>query len=148
VPIWYHVTSALNRDSITNHGLDWTRMGAARGIAGSDEPEAEGIFLCSDADEAGYFVELNNTGGPVDVWAVDRVSTRELVPSGTGYRYVPRRIPPADLTLVSASLDRGGHRGAATRSPEPTGAYRSTLTVTAGDPASGGWCQTDHPRQG
>ena len=42
----FHVTSALNRDSILAHGLDWTRMGAAPGIAGSLTPEEEGMFLC------------------------------------------------------------------------------------------------------
>ena len=31
----FHVSSALNRESILAHGLDWTRMGAAPGIAGS-----------------------------------------------------------------------------------------------------------------
>ena len=34
----YHVTSVLNRESIAQHGLDWRRMGAARGIAGSRAP--------------------------------------------------------------------------------------------------------------
>jgi hypothetical protein len=33
--VWYHATSSENRDSIRSHGLDWKRMGAARGIAGS-----------------------------------------------------------------------------------------------------------------
>jgi hypothetical protein len=31
----FHVTSTLNRETILAHGLDWTRMGAARGIAGA-----------------------------------------------------------------------------------------------------------------
>ena len=48
----FHVTSALNRDSILAHGLDWTRMGAAPGIAGSLTPEEEGVFLCRDEFEA------------------------------------------------------------------------------------------------
>jgi hypothetical protein len=33
-------------------------------------PEEEGVFLCRDEFEAGFFVQINNTGGPVDVWAV------------------------------------------------------------------------------
>ena len=37
----FHVTSAANRESIRSHGLDWTRMGAARGIAGSMTPALE-----------------------------------------------------------------------------------------------------------
>jgi len=44
----FHVSSAANRKSILAHGLDWTRMGAARGIAGSTTPEQEGVFLCRD----------------------------------------------------------------------------------------------------
>ncbi len=57
-----HVTSALNRGSILAHGLDWTRMGAAPGIAGSLVPEKEGVFLCRDEFEADFFVRINNTG--------------------------------------------------------------------------------------
>jgi hypothetical protein len=35
MPALFHVTSELNRESIRTHGLDWSRMGAAHGIAGS-----------------------------------------------------------------------------------------------------------------
>jgi len=31
----FHVSSALNREPILAHGLDWAYMGAAPGIAGS-----------------------------------------------------------------------------------------------------------------
>jgi hypothetical protein len=126
----FHVTAELNRDSITKHGLDWTRMGAARGIAGSHRAEAEGVFLCSDEHEADYFVEMSNTGGPVDVWAVSGVSEKELVPYGTGYWYLPRRIPPEDLTLVSASVDVDAPRRHAIWATEPTSAYQSNITLT------------------
>src|SRR5260221_14485904 len=44
----FHLSSAADRDSILAHGLDWTRMGAAPGIAGSTAPEADGVFLCAD----------------------------------------------------------------------------------------------------
>ncbi len=50
----FHVTSAVNRESILAHGLDWTRMGAAPGIAGSPVPEDDGVFLCRDEFEAGF----------------------------------------------------------------------------------------------
>jgi hypothetical protein len=50
---WFHVSSAANRESILAHGLDWTKMRAARGIAGSTAPEADGVFLCRDEFEAG-----------------------------------------------------------------------------------------------
>ena len=52
----FHVTSVANRDSILRYGLDWSRMGAAPGIAGSRAQEAEGVFLASDEFEADWFV--------------------------------------------------------------------------------------------
>ncbi|HEU5266732.1 MAG TPA: hypothetical protein VFU35_08525 [Jatrophihabitans sp.] len=96
----FHVTSVRNRDSIDRHGLDWRRMGAAPGIAGSQAPEAEGIFLCLAEFDVRFFVDMNNTGGPVDVWAVDGVGELELVTSETGFSYLPGRIPRAQLTLL------------------------------------------------
>ena len=63
MPPLFQVSSAANRESIRSHGLDWTRMGAARGIAGSTTPEENGVFLCRDEFEARFFTDLNNTGG-------------------------------------------------------------------------------------
>ena len=94
------MSSSRNRESIRAHGLDWRRMGAARGIAGSSRPEQEGCFLAFDEGEADYFVEMNNTGGPVDVWAVDGVDEETLVTSGEGYEYYPGVIPPGRLRLL------------------------------------------------
>lgn len=132
MPALFHVTSELNRESIRTHGLDWSRMGAAHGIAGSHEPEEQGVFLCFDEHEATYFVDMNNTGGPVDVWSVEGVSEHDLVESGNGYWYLPRRVPPEQLTLVRESV-----QGAAwmdrTSSWEPTSAYQSRLTITFDD---------------
>jgi hypothetical protein len=106
VETWFHVSSAANRDSIRVHGLDWTRMGAARGIAGSTEPEADGVFLCSDEFTAGFFVQMNNTGGPVDVWAVSGIDAAEMLDNGSGFFYFPDRIPAGQVTLIeSASVD-------------------------------------------
>ena len=73
MPCLFHVSSAANRESILAHGLDWTRMGVARGLAGSTAAEEEGVFLCQDQFEARFFVDMNNTGDPVDVWAVTGV---------------------------------------------------------------------------
>jgi len=101
---YFHVTSVLNRDSIRTHGLDWSRMGVASGIAGSSYPEAEGIFLARDVHEADWFVGLNNTGGSVDVWQVRGVEATSLVESGNGYAYLPRTVPAADVTLVASDL--------------------------------------------
>lgn len=101
---YFHVTSSLNRASIEEHGLDWSRMGAARGIAGSYEPEQEGCFVCENEDDADWFVRMNNTGGTVDVWQVDGVSRSELVQSPENYFYVPRRVPRSDLRLVRRDI--------------------------------------------
>jgi hypothetical protein len=96
----FHVSSRLNRESITEHGLDWRLMSDAPGIAGSTAPEIEGIFLCTDVGEADYFVRLNNTGGPVDVWQVDGVEVEQLLDAGSGYWYLPRPVPPASVRLT------------------------------------------------
>lgn len=103
----FHVTSSRNRGSIATHGLDWTRMAEASGIAGSREPEQEGCFVCRDEHEAEWFVRLNNTRGPVDVWAVGGVDLGELIESPEGYLYVPRRVPPECLRLVKEDITPG-----------------------------------------
>jgi len=89
----FHVTSSLNRASITRHGLDWERMGLAPGIAGSKSPEAPGVFMCVDEGDADWFVFINNTGGPVDVWAVEGIDPASLLDNGSGYGYLPGRQP-------------------------------------------------------
>ena len=67
---WFHTTFAENRASISRHGLDWTRM-TDTGIAGSREPEAEGVFLCSNIESAEWFAQMGwRRGRPVDIWAV------------------------------------------------------------------------------
>ena len=98
----FHVTSVLNRDSIEAHGLDWTLMGAARGIAGSEKPEKPGVFVTTSRFDAGFFVRMNNTGGPVDLWAIDDVDT----PLNTfdGFFWVPATIGREHLTLVERSI--------------------------------------------
>jgi hypothetical protein len=101
----FHVTSSKNRDSILAYGLDWRLMSAARGIAGSRAPEQPGCFLCESESEVEWFVGvINNTGGPVDVWAVDDVDAADLVESPEGYPYLPRTIPPERLTLLRAGI--------------------------------------------
>jgi hypothetical protein len=105
MPRLFHVTSALNRESIRAHGLDWTLMGAAPGIAGSGSPEVEGVFLCPSEFDAGFFVRINNTGGPVDVWAVDGIGEEELITTVSGFSYFPSRIPAHQLTLLSRALE-------------------------------------------
>jgi hypothetical protein len=100
----FHVSSVRNRGSIQRHGLDVSRMGAAPGIAGSGRPEADGIFLCSDESTADWFVHINNTGGPVDLWQVDGVDADQLVGNGNGFFYLPGQIPVDRITLVQQDL--------------------------------------------
>jgi len=100
----FHVSSSSNRQSIMDHGLNWRLMGATRGIAGSRAPEQEGCFLCLDESEVDWFVRMNNTGGTVDVWAVDGIESQELVRSGEGHFYIPTPIPPSQLSLVRKDI--------------------------------------------
>jgi hypothetical protein len=104
----FHVSSAANRESILAHGLDWTRMGAAPGIAGSTVPEADGVFLCRNEFETSFMIGLNFAGGLVDVWAVTGIEEDELVDNGSGYVYFPSAIPPAQITLVDWPQDASG----------------------------------------
>lgn len=78
-------------------------MGFAHGIAGSRKPEVEGCFL-AQAWEVDWFVKMNNTGGPVDVWAVDGVDEDRLVDNGSGYLYLPGAISNDVLTLVRTDV--------------------------------------------
>ena len=104
MPLAFHVTSSLNRDSIRQYGLDVSRMGAARGIAGSLRPEQDGCFLALGDVERDWFVRMNNTGGPVDVWAVDDVDPGHLVQSPEGHHYFPGVIPPERLQLMRTDV--------------------------------------------
>ncbi|HEU5064766.1 MAG TPA: hypothetical protein VFT86_02620 [Gaiellaceae bacterium] len=99
----YHVTSSLNRASIEQNGLDVARMGSASGIAGSEVPEVDGCFLCVDQNDIRWFVEMNSTGGGVDVWEVD-TDGLELVEAPEGYPYYPGTIPPWRLRLMDRGL--------------------------------------------
>lgn len=96
----FHVSSSQNRQSISKHGLDWRRMAAAPGIAGSRRPEQEGCFLCVHDWEVDWFVRMNNTGGPVDVWAVVGIDEESLVKSPEGHYFLREPIAPQRLTLV------------------------------------------------
>ena len=101
--IRFHVTSSANRASIRQHGLDWSRMGAAPGIAGSIAPEVQGCFLAADERDVDYFAAMNNTGGPVDVWEVVGVDDDDLL-EFSGYAYLPARIPRGQLRLARTDL--------------------------------------------
>ena len=102
--VLHHVSSRRNRASIAEHGLDVRRMGAAPGIAGSRHAEQNGCFLALDEDEVRWFVRMNNTGGPVDIWAVRDVDRSALVLSPENYHYLPGVVPASQLTLVREGI--------------------------------------------
>lgn len=106
MPRYFHVSSGLNRESIGEHGLDSSLMGAARGIAGSTRPEVDGIFLGHEHD-VDYFTRLNNTGTEVDVWAVDGIDEDDLIDSPNGYLYLPGVIPADRLILIATDIPAG-----------------------------------------
>ncbi|MFH5207337.1 hypothetical protein ACHIPZ_03750 [Antrihabitans sp. NCIMB 15449] len=104
------MTSVLNRASIARYGLDWRRMGAARGIAGSVAPEQQGCFLAVGAYELNWFVRMNNTGGPVDVWEVDGVDADELIESPEGFQYLPGVVAADRIRLFQMDLAPSSNR--------------------------------------
>ena len=97
----FHATSVVNRESIRTYGLDWTRMNAAAGIAGSRGPELAAIFLCESLDEAGFFTNMGR--GLSDVWAVNVEGL--WVESGPhGWWIVPEPINPGRLRLAGIDI--------------------------------------------
>jgi len=102
----YHVSSSSNRASILANGLDSGLMEAARGIAGSRSPEQQGCFLCLSENEVAFFVRMNNTGGTVDVWAVDGVK-QDTLKEHNGYYFLPGRVPSSQVALIRADVEGG-----------------------------------------
>lgn len=103
---WFHVSSSLNRASILAHGLDSSRMGGVRGIAGSPVPEQPGCFV--SPHDAEFFVRMNNTGGPVDVWEVLEVDPESLAcDPDTEFHYLPDGAQPQQVRLVETDLPGG-----------------------------------------
>jgi hypothetical protein len=100
---YFHVTSSLNRASIQQHGLDWRRMGVARGIAGSTQPEEEGIFLVHDEFSVEWFAHMGLEGEhvSVDVWAVTLPDGLETN-AETEYPLVAKPIPREAIRLQTA----------------------------------------------
>jgi len=94
-------------------------MDLSRGIAGSTGPEQEGVFLCQHVVDVEYFVSMNNTGGPVDVWSIEGIEDLELLDNGDGYFYFPGVIPPELLTLVHIDIDERPDSALFTSLPPP-----------------------------
>ena len=80
-------------------------MGETLGIAGSDGPEQEGIFLCDSADEAEFFLRFNNGDGPLDLWAVEGVEQAELIESPEHFYFVARSIPASQVSLARQDIE-------------------------------------------
>lgn len=79
-------------------------MADAPGIAGSQRPEVAGCFLAFDEFDAAFFIRMNNTGGPVDLWAVDGIDSSKLVEASEGFHYYPATIPRDYIRLVQSNV--------------------------------------------
>jgi hypothetical protein len=97
----FHASPAINRESIRHHGLDWRRMGAAPGIAGSTDPEAPGIFLCEDRREVDFFLRMARS--PTNVWAV-RCEGSFVENGPSGWLILPEPVPPDGVVLIDADI--------------------------------------------
>lgn len=76
------------------------RWPGGRDIADSTVPEVPGVFLCRDEGQPRSFADMNNTGGPVDVWMVTGVAEDELITLPERFCYRPgthSRPPPSCL---------------------------------------------------
>lgn len=104
-------------------------MGAAPGIAGSREPEIDGVFVCASEFDAGFFIRMNNTGGPVDLWIIDGIDEEQLLTTGSRFSYYPGPITAGSLTLARESLPPASPHA----DTHPSTAYRSNLTITMDD---------------
>jgi hypothetical protein len=96
----FHVAAADNRDSILVHGLDWRRM-SGHGIAGSQGPELDAIFLCESVDETDFFLGMARS--PSDVWGV-RVDDLVIENGPDGWWIVTQPVPPDRLNLVRSDV--------------------------------------------
>lgn len=96
---YFHVSRSENRSSIEQFGLDWNRMGAVPGIAGSRGPEMDAVFVC-DEFSVDFFCRFSET--PLDVWSVD-ASGLEVEDAPDGWWIVRTPIGPDRLGLVGAA---------------------------------------------
>lgn len=109
-------------------------MAVAPGVAGSTEPELEGVFLATNQFEVDFFLEMNNTGGPVDLWEVAGIESSELVESSEGFSYYPARISADQIKLV---------RPGRVVSPQAPGTIRRSRAAPPSSAASAAWYSTE-----
>jgi hypothetical protein len=100
----FHATAVQNRESISQHGLDWNRMGSARGIAGSNGPELPAIFLCETLGEIPFFTGMSRVA--TDVWAV-RVDGLWIESGPDGWVVVAEPIGIERLRLAETDIPAG-----------------------------------------
>jgi hypothetical protein len=104
--LFWHVSSSLNRASITAHGLDWRRMritGVAQDShhpARSLAPELDAVFLCETLDDVEFFVGFGQHP-LVDVWEVDGAGLA-TVPAPDGWVMCRAAIGPERLRLYQS----------------------------------------------
>jgi hypothetical protein len=126
----FHVTAAVNRESIRRHGLDWRRMGAAPGIAGSAGPERAAVFACDSRDEAAFFLQMADS--PSDVWAI-RADGLWVENGPQGWSIITEPIDPGRLRLADRDLPPGRPREHPEPGGGPSAAYQSKLTIRRAD---------------
>jgi hypothetical protein len=103
----FHATATANRESIRRHGLDWRRMGAAPGIAGSTRPELPAVFVCDSREDVSFFLHMART--PADVWTVD-VGGLWIETGPDGWWIISQPIGPERLTLAEGDATHpAGH---------------------------------------
>jgi hypothetical protein len=106
----WHVTSAVNRASIDEHGLDWGRMGATGGVAaGESAPgryryvaEMPGVFLCGTWDDVEFFLAFGSHP-LVDVWEV-KIEGLVLEDGPDGWLLCRAAIPRSCIGLVRTDV--------------------------------------------
>ena len=104
----FHATATANRESIRRHGLDWRRMGAAPGIAGSTRPELPAVFLCDSREDVSFFLRMARA--PADVWTVD-VGGLWVETGPDGWWIISQPVGPERLTLADSDAARpAGYR--------------------------------------
>lgn len=108
--VCWHVTPAVNRRSIDQHGLDWSRMGTVGGIAAGAfapkgtvyAPEMPGVFLCGAWEDVDFFLGFGQHP-LVDVWEVD-VKGLDLRDGPDGWLIHLNPIPRDRIRLVRQDI--------------------------------------------
>src|SRR5258708_28918478 len=88
--------------------------GAARAgwLCSRREPTVSGEFGREPGQfQTGFFIGLNNTGGPVDVWAITGIDERQLTEAPNRFRCYPAKIPASQVTLIQQTTNQNRAAG-------------------------------------